>query len=238
MPVEIRVDFRESALIAQLQQSNNDLNVIEDNLELGDIHVVYDDIRLIFERKTMSDLAASLKDGRYKEQKHRMLSHHNPRQITYIIEGARPVTIEDKFGLAKTVYDGVYIYTMYRDGIHVIHVRDVAETAAWIINVATKLSQNPAKFVEEGGAVKEYVSSCKAKSRRIDNMTPDNCYLMQLCQIPGISVKIAKTIKETYPTLRGLIENIGNARDPCELLAKLPLIGTKKAKIIVSYLLA
>lgn len=235
--VEIHVDYREAALLTELRRSDHGINVIEKNLELGDIHVVGSTCSLVFERKTMNDLAASLKDGRYKEQKHRMLSQYKPYHITYIIEGGRPITTEDKNGLGRSVYDGMYIYTMYRDGIHVIHVRDTAETAQWIINVATKMTQNPEKFAD-GDVAKEYVSSCKAKSRRIDNMTPENCYLMQLCQIPGVSIKLAKTIKEAYPSIRELVSFLSNSSDPCGGLAKLPLIGAKKAKVIVSYLLA
>lgn len=235
---EIHVDFRESALITELRSKYPELNdcIQETNLEIGDIHIVHKEhgIHLVFERKTMSDLAASLKDGRYKEQKHRMLSVHNPRNITYLIEGSHILTKESKYGLGPSVYDGMYVYTMYRDGIHVVHVRNVEETAAWIAVVATKVQQNPTKFL---WAEKEYVSSCKAKSRRIDNMTPDNCFIMQLCQIPGVSVKIAKTIKEAFPTMRELITGLASSASPSETLAKLPLIGKKKASVIVSYLL-
>lgn len=237
---EINVDYRESDLINELRTHYPHLHdcIHQTNLEIGDIHIVNKEhgIHLVFERKTMSDLAASLKDGRYKEQKHRMLSVHNPRNITYIIEGSHIITNEGKYGLTASVYDGMYVYTMYRDGIHLVHVRNVPETAAWIATVATKVQQNPTKFLSIEGE-KEYVSSCKAKSRRIENMTPDNCFIMQLCQIPGISVKIAKTIRETFPTMRQLITSLSTAADPSEMLSKLPLIGKKKANIIVSYLL-
>lgn len=235
---EIHVDFRESALITELRSKHPELSdsIKEVNLEIGDIHILHKDhgIHLVFERKTMSDLAASLKDGRWKEQKHRMLSVHNPKNITYVIEGSHIITNEAKYGLAPSVYDGMYVYTMYRDGVHLVHVRNITETAEWIAIVASKVQQHPEKFVEKE---KEYVSSCKAKSRRIDNMTPENCFIMQLCQIPGISVKIAKTIKEAFPTMRELITSLSKSTNPTDTLAALPLIGKKKAHMIVSYLL-
>ena len=47
-----------------------------ENLELGDILVKYDnELLLIIERKTLSDLASSVKDGRYKQQKIRLLNN-------------------------------------------------------------------------------------------------------------------------------------------------------------------
>ena len=47
--------------------------IIYKNLDLGDIIIEYNDIPLIIiERKTIPDLLASIKDGRYKEQKKRI----------------------------------------------------------------------------------------------------------------------------------------------------------------------
>jgi ERCC4-type nuclease len=234
MPTEIHVDYRESALLSHFASLGTD--VIQNNLELGDIHVTDSDhnITLVFERKTLSDLAASVKDGRYKEQKRRILSHCQSKHVTYIIEGGGLLPQESKHGLSPSVYEGVYINTMYRDGAHVIFVRDSAETAQWILNVATKLRQNPSKFLTEAG---EYVESCKVKSRRCDNITPENCYVMQLCQIPGVSIKIAKTIKEQYKSMKSLLDALSAASNPYDTLSALPLIGAKKAKVIVSYLL-
>jgi ERCC4-type nuclease len=237
---EIRVDYRESALIKHLQDITTDADLIkltECNHEIADIHIVGQNVHLVFERKTMSDLAASLKDGRYKEQKHRMLSQFAPKHLTYIIEGATPTSMDDKHGISKTVYDGMCIYTMYRDGIHVVHVPSTADTAKFLWNVATKVQHNPAKFDSNAEEAVDYVSSRKAKSRRIDNMTVETCYIMQLCQVPGVSIKLAKGIQEKYATLRALITALAGSNDPCKELSSIPLIGTKKARTIVEYLL-
>jgi crossover junction endonuclease MUS81 len=194
-------------------------------------------VTLIFERKSISDLAASIKDSRYKEQKYRMLSTHAPHHITYIIEGTSLIA-KDEHGLSKSVYTGMYAYTMYRDGMHVIHVANTKETALWILNVATKLQSNPQKFLGSS-EVPEYISTRKAKIRRIDNITPYNCYLMQLSQIPGISFKIAESIAETYPSMIDLVQALHNCttdNERCAMIAKIPCIGIKKAKILVEYL--
>lgn len=237
---EIHIDFRENALLAILKPlaAEAGVRIVDTNLKIGDVHVVNEahGIHLVFERKTLSDLAASLKDGRYKEQKHRMLSQHTPKHLTYIIEGASPTATPDKYGISKSVFDGVYINTMYRDGIHVLHVQDTTDTAKWVLNVATKVHQNPTKF-SSCESDKEYVSACKAKSRRIDNVDQQTCFLLQLCQIPGVSVKLAKTIQERYASMRGLITALTNSPHPSKDLAALPLIGPKKAQVIANFLL-
>lgn len=243
MTMEIHVDYRETALISQFDAAMpHGVNVVHKNLQLGDVQIVdaQHNITLVFERKTLSDLAASIKDGRYKEQKRRILSHCQPKHVTYIIEGGTPLpSAESRHGLTQSVYEGAYINSMYRDGIHIVFVRDAPETAKWILNVATKVQQNPEKFAGASGAEdpSTYVDSCKVKSRRCENMTPENCYLMQLCQIPGVSVKIAKTIKDNYVSMKVLIDALSSAAKPCEILSKLPLIGAKKAKVIAGYLL-
>ena len=62
------------------------------SLDLGD-YIIYDEKYekdlIIFERKTLSDLESSIKDGRYSEQSLRLSSKslHN-HNIIYLIEGS------------------------------------------------------------------------------------------------------------------------------------------------------
>ena len=57
-----------------------------ENLTLGDIIINYNNIPLIIiERKTINDLLASIKDGRYKEQKQRIIDSNIKHKI-YLIE--------------------------------------------------------------------------------------------------------------------------------------------------------
>jgi ERCC4-type nuclease len=233
---EIHVDYRETGLLHELQGCHVDATVISKNLEIGDIHIVTKTgVSLVFERKTLADLAASIKDGRYKEQKHRMLSSIAPRHITYIIEGGQ-LCGRDQHGINGTTYEGVYINTMYRDGCHVIFVKDVKETAEWLTKVATRCEAHPDKFSATQTS-EEYHTSCKAKTRKIENITPKTCYIMQLCQIPGVSKKVAEVIQTAYPTMCALVTKLAESCDPVKELSKLQLIGAKKAQCIVNYIL-
>jgi len=89
----IKIDNRERKLIKLMKALKNDFDynfeIIVEVLDLGDI-IIYDDNveKLIIERKSLSDLAASLKDGRYSEQSYRLngMKIHN-HNIVYLIEG-------------------------------------------------------------------------------------------------------------------------------------------------------
>ena len=66
------IDNREKELKDYFK--NND-NIKFENLDIGDIVIKDNDkIIMMIERKTLEDLSASIKDGRYKEQKIRLKS--------------------------------------------------------------------------------------------------------------------------------------------------------------------
>ena len=88
--MNIIVDTRESGLITQLKTSNVDILISQESLDIGDIHLCKPDgtIYMIIERKTIQDLAASIRDGRYKEQSIRLSQSNIPNHhILFMIEG-------------------------------------------------------------------------------------------------------------------------------------------------------
>lgn len=242
MTITVYVDNREHKLFPLIQDvlsAIDGVSVIQQVLEIGDIMISKEDKDvLLFERKTISDLASSVKDGRYKEQKHRMISKFPPHRISYIIEGGSIIVKGNENGLSKSVFNGVYANTMYRDGIHMIFVKNIQETASWICDIAQKLISKPDSFDEEIGGADNYVSACRAKSKKMDNIDPRTCYHMQLAQIPGISHKLAENIAELYPNFTTLFQAITplTKEAAIQLFSKIPLIGKKKASIIIDYL--
>jgi ERCC4-type nuclease len=238
---EIHIDYREDALfkcLSNLLANDERVTLVQANLELGDVQIKHPAhlMTLIFERKTLADLAASIKDGRYKEQKYRILASSPPHHVTYMIEGSKNGAFpDDMYGLTTSVYQGVYMHTMYRDGVHVMFVENTMETAQWVCDVALKFTSNPSKFTSD--ETSSYVSSRKAKSRKIDNVTPQTCYIMQLCQIPGVSVKIAEALCAQFPSYRRLLQALADSATPLDVLCKIPLIGRKKAQTILEFVL-
>jgi len=98
---------------------------------------------LLFERKTLVDFAASIRDGRYKEQsfrlnKHCELSNHN---IVYIIEGDLSKYVDRSKGgnviTKKALYSAIFSMMFYK-GFSVLRTMNIRETAELILNFADK----------------------------------------------------------------------------------------------------
>lgn len=261
MSVILTIDYRETklynAILKNISTHFNSQNVATEiikygNLDIGDIHItsVKHNFNLIFERKTEADLAASIKDGRYREQKYRMLNTNSCHHCAYIIEGdsfggissmVSDDIIQKQYGITHSVYTGAIIHTLFRDKMHVLFTKDIDDTSKLILQIFYKCINNPDKFstVLQNDDKTEYVSHVKAKTRKIENMTKETCYILQLCQIPGISQKIACEIKNIYPTMKDLIYAVHNCPEEhrAQIISKIPMIGPKKAKIIVEYII-
>ena len=131
--MKLIIDQREFSLInkinellANFQFKNIDVEVA--NLHIGDILVKNEDTTfLIIERKTINDYCASIKDGRNREQKKRLLSKFTKNQIIYLVEGSLDF-VQSKYNRVNsdTVVSSI-LNTMMRDGIHVFHTKDSKE---------------------------------------------------------------------------------------------------------------
>jgi len=236
--IDIIIDNREGKLLNILLERDLDIykdkiNITKEQLENGDIHIKFDDILFIYERKTINDLISSVKDGRYNEQKYRLLS--NFENINYIIEG-------DDITSSKNLHNqkmltSIYYHSIYRDNINIFFTKNTEETATLILLLATKISEAPDKFKKTNEKKEDYIDICKIKSKKSSNIDKDTCYLLQLSQIPGISKEIAKNIKDTYPSLNDLIKILNITDNKIELLTKIPNVGKVKAERIIEYLM-
>lgn len=194
--MEIIIDNRENSLIKLLEENNEIF--IKKNLEIGDIQFMENDkLIYIIERKTINDLGASIKDGRYKEQKMRLLSN-NSNNIYYIIEG----NIDNCNTLNRKALLGSIINMSFRDNIKVISSNNIKDTYDIILQIRKKYDEGKFKKIEN--SKDNYVSSIKINKK--ENMSKEICNIVQLATIPGVSQKISKIILEKYGSLSNLIE--------------------------------
>lgn len=164
----IKVDVREAELIKIFESLIatipifKDLKIQLESLPLGDI-IIYDDEKsadlLILERKSISDLLASIKDGRYEEQSYRLTGLNHPNHnIMYIIEGDvnsqhqfKGNYFKNKFSgntnssitnsLEKlTAYSAMFSLNYYK-GFSVFRTFSMSETATFICNTANKIKK-------------------------------------------------------------------------------------------------
>ena len=134
--MKIKIDNRERSLIKLMkalknQYEYNHLEIIVEKLDLGDVIIENSkgEELLIIERKSLNDLASSIKDGRYSEQSLRLDNYdiHN-HNIVYLLEGNMALW-SNKYSkmTAKTLYVTMFCLQYYK-GFSVIKTNDILET--------------------------------------------------------------------------------------------------------------
>jgi len=247
MNFKIIVDSREKSLFGILKDRDLDIysdkiEILKEQLDIGDIHLSFshndNNYLYIYERKTNSDLISSIKDGRYKEQKLRLMAS-GASSINYIIEGDMITSLKNKNN--QKITTGAYIHSIYRDKINVIFTSDLEDTSTFLLLMASKIIDKPDNFIgiinNNDVNSKNYIDYCKIKTEKNKNIDKNTCYLLQLSQIPSISKEIAKNISNKYPSLVSLISALNESEDKIGLLMKIDKIGKTKAATIIEYLL-
>ena len=112
-------------------------------LPIGDILIKTDEGKdvMIVERKTLTDLLSSIKDGRYEEQSHRLkyASGFPSHNVVYIIEGMLSTlrTVMEK----KLIYSAMASLNYFK-GFSVIRTSGIQETAETLIYMTDKIDRN------------------------------------------------------------------------------------------------
>lgn len=195
MKITLIVDNREKTIIPLFN-----IPFTTANLEIGDFQFLVDDqLVVLIERKSYSDLSASIIDGRYREQKKRILSQ-GISKVIYLLEG----NVDSyKGSISKdTVYSTIVNCTL-RDNIQVLQSNSIEDSVALI----EKMYRNLHKYEIGGGCSISY-QEASVKQKRNKNLTPSECYLHQLSQIPGISYSTAKAIAEKYSNMMEIIDSL------------------------------
>jgi len=229
----IIIDFREKDIIKHFTEMNEQINTIDknvkieiktENLLLGDILID----KLLIERKTINDLAASIVDGRYREQSFRLAKAlEEGFKVFYFIEGNMDLYTGSisKNTLVST------IYSLTHKGFQVLLTKNSKETAFFILKFSEKMKKDAEKMKKDDAKM-EYsemkettdqdpeinIPIIETKSevsyentqgiiqtKKNKNITKDNISVFMLCQIPGISTTTAGILLEKYGHISRLI---------------------------------
>jgi crossover junction endonuclease MUS81 len=259
--MEIIVDDREHDLMNCLTDLLKGcvlepFNIVKQTLHIGDVILtpgsLDGDEYCIIERKSLSDLLSSIKDGRYEEQSHR-LSHATKcpnHRIIYIIEGN--VNSLKNHSEYKMVCSAITSLNMYK-GFSVLKTTSVHETARLIFHMAEKIIKNNNKNQQFYGGFsgdeinnqtgEPPVNYCNlVKKVKKDNITPDNIGEILLSQIPGVSSITAIAIMSNFKSFYNLIESLQKDQTCLENLTitkneKTRKISKKVLEDIKTYLL-
>ena len=233
----VKIDMRESELITkmeyliQTQDNFKEIKIQTENLPIGDI-IITDGEKdvLIIERKTLNDLSASIKDGRYDEQSYRLngIAHHN-HNIVYLIEGdinnTNSILFKQRLD-RSTLYSALFSIAFYK-GFSLMRSNDLSETAFILCNMVYKLSKSKDRvfFYTDNLLEREEKTYCEViKKVKKENITKENIGQIMLCQIPGISNQSAKAILQKFGSLPQLIKDINEdsncLNDICMIYSK------------------
>ena len=233
--MKIIIDERETALYEKcysiLQGNVTSIQLSKQVLNLGDILIKTDEDKdvLLIERKSLSDLLSSIKDGRYEEQSYRLLhsSGYPSHSIIYMIEGmfSQLRTLIEK----KTVLSAITSLNFFK-GFSVLRTCSIQETAENIVWMAEKIDRDFSKgktpyylheniqkdSVESGDILVQSSQNTPSnyctvvKKVKKDNVTPENIGEIILCQIPGISSVTAIAIMKHFNSFLHLITELQN----------------------------
>jgi crossover junction endonuclease MUS81 len=263
----IKVDFREKDIIALLQLklmtdndsvNNNSIKLKVDNLKIGDVAFVeidkneneIGDELILFERKSLNDLASSIKDGRYTEQSFRLdgyqpIPNHN---IVYLIEGDLSKYRESQFHRInkKTLLSSMFSILYYK-GFSVVRTMNVAETSELIWSWGDKLEREmEGKKINSGAKKMAYYKSDITSVSNSDftvSQNKENVQFhieLQMPEVPEENDKGDKNVVQPYDYCSILkVKKEKNANVTPEnigviMLSTIPGISSKTAIVIMN----
>ena len=188
------VDSRERTLLNIFRERSDGFEV--KSLPCGDIEVEYENGRgWLCERKTCADLAASLVDGRWKEQTSRLFACG--KKLVIIIEG----DLRDAEAMYKHVL-GAYLSMSLRD-VNVLRTWNAAETFAVLVSLIEKLEHRtlgaPVVCWNDGLQVPKMRGKTSKRARDAECVEA-----RQLMCIPSISEKVARTLLQQFGDMSNL----------------------------------
>jgi ERCC4-type nuclease len=193
-------------------------------LPVGDFLIEGDSgLAFIIERKTIKDLCASITDGRFRDQKARMLeSVKDPNKIVYIIEGSKQKT--HLCGLTQVVIDGAIQNLIFKHNFKVIQTENEEDTFNNVMLLFKKVMNKQLELQTPIVASKLLYKKDKIY---------EDMLAAQLSVIPGVSYNMAKVISKAYASMASLVEAY-NITGNTKLLSDLPLTSKRKLGEAVS----
>ncbi|XP_016986482.1 crossover junction endonuclease MUS81 [Drosophila rhopaloa] len=191
----------------------------------------------IVERKRMDDLASSIRDGRFHEQKHR-LQQSGLQKIIYLVEDYGD---NEQIGLPLDSLLQALANARVQTGVQVVRTENHYRSMSYLAGMSRSLGQIFARkmlhSVDRGSLVK---SSCVLTDSELGllkfralyedsaknaQLTVREVFVQQLLQLHSLSLERAMAIVEQYPTPRCLLEAYDESPDPKEarlLLSRIP----------------
>ena len=193
--VVLVLDNREHALIAELTLCGIPFTVAV--LDVGDILIQSDEGEpiLVAERKTHADFASSLVDGRYREQRTRLMATRGQGvAVLYILEGEWSPNADRMFhGTSEIQIQRLTSRLILRYGMPVLFTSSLKDTARWCgrlfqqIVAENDVFHPKALAAEITGAMSTYTATFSAVKK--GNKDSGGVAVAMLSAVPGLGGK-------------------------------------------------
>lgn len=223
--LEIVLDKRESKLIQACKELV--IPYKPSPLSLGDIHIrdkKTDEIKMMIERKTWRDLAASILDNRYKEQhaRYREWARENNCSVWYILEG--PQRFRTPAQEKRTL--SAHISLCFDPHTNIVETKDPTETMRWIQRVVQKIHTKGIKWcingfkqeisqntlvdqVQIGGGCDKELAQQKVNKIGKKSHNLESTWIAMMSCIYGMSVDKAEAIIRHFKSVNELKQQFG-----------------------------
>jgi ERCC4-type nuclease len=222
----ILLDTREREMIARMP------TIPTRTLPVGDIWIGLSGEEvapggIVAERKTVADLEASILDGRYREQRTRLLVYCKERgaRPLYIIEGNLD-RIDGRF--TESVLRKFLNRLQLRYGVAMMQTDSLASTISLCELLKEQMVAEPTVFVLEDGAAKEYLNTVLI-SKRANREDPSTFASIALQQCPGVSAPVAAALLKAFG---GNLNGVWAADEAA--MAKAPITEKRKVGPVVA----
>jgi len=168
-------------------------------LPVGDIWIG----NLIIERKSIRDLEASILDGRYREQRGRILAYcqENQTQPLYILEGG----LSSHTGRLTTAVLMKFINRLvFHYQLPVVQTGSLAETVELLRAIEEQQQEKPESLQRKTELIK--VADGFHVQKKANAQDPRQFSIACLTQTPGVSVKMAEALVEAFGSLKGVMD--------------------------------
>lgn len=176
------------------------IRIEQRNLVIGDFMWIYKDpatdeefvLDYVIERKTLNDLAVSIIDGRYKEQKYR-LKNTKISNVYYIFEGTN---YANHFNLSKSALNSAIYHTVNIHDMNSIRTNSTQDSVNFIMRMNDFIKKHFKFLINEGRKVSlaEFISN-NAKTK---NSSVESIFLRQLRCFDDCGMKSIEIIRQAF----------------------------------------
>lgn len=213
MSKNICIDYREKDLLALFQPAQPETPFIKSskivpdikNLEVGDIIIGLDSSgipcpnSLIVERKAVTDFESSFMDGRYRDQRSRLLAfcEQHKANVAYIIEG----DLENTRKLSDSAVKKLLSRLVFHYKIPIFFTKNISGTADLIACWLEQWLESPDNFGIRSAQIS--LADTISTSKKSDD--PRGFTIGCLSNCSGISVKMAECLVGVFKSWAELL---------------------------------